>query len=350
MKPVRRVALLLSLALAALALGLTAGDVGARPKKPEVVEPPPPPPPPPPMPDVGLAERFIRDAAAYADYMRQTAAISPTFADPSGVAQSLRTGVAYEPGQFQRGEVAYAAIAALQDRSFVAAVREAGSTPEGRYAILAKIFADPANVLVFHDAPTAAGLAKAALAGDGMRLLTLGKAVRKEAYDIQHQPWSKDDVADRDARLGAAKLLSTSPRAVSDIDAAQMRAAVAPDLPPAGPPQPAPPPYSPLVIRATALAALAAIGQAGDKDVENLGWMSEDYFTQHCLEHAKKELNECLAVAKPNYEDIFCLGQPTMMYTGECVVKGAGATIPLEIITRSFRIPPVHKAVRKHKR
>jgi hypothetical protein len=301
------------------------------------------------MPDVGLAERFIQDAAAYAGYMRQTQAISPAFADASGVAQSLKVGVAYEPAQFQRGELAYAAIAALQDRAFVAAVRAAGATPEDRYAVVAKIYADPAHVLAFRDASTAAGLAKQALASDGMRLLLLGKAVRKEAYDIQHQPWSKEDVANRDARLGAAKALSASPRAVSDGDAAQMRGAMTPDLASAAPLDPAPAPYSPLVIRATALAALAAIGQAGEADFERLGWLAQDYFTEHCLEHAKKELNECLAVAKPNYEDIFCLGQPTMMYTGECVVRGAGSTIPLDISTRPFPIPPVHRAVRRRR-
>ena len=343
MTPVRRLALVAGLALAGLGAAFFAGDVTARPKREPVVEAPPPPPP---LPPVGLADRFLSDAAAYQSYMRQSQTISPAFQDAPGVQQSLRTGVAYEPGQFQRGEVAYAAIAALQDRSFVAAVRAEGATPQGRYAIIARLYADPANVLAFHDAPTAAGLAKQALASDGNRLLALGKQVRKAAYDIQHQPWSKEDVAARDERLQAAKLLSTSPRAAGDTDVAQLRAMVVEDptaAPPAAPPpSPAPPPYSPLIIRATALAALAAIGQASDADAARLSWLFDDYFTAHCLDHAKRELNECLAVGKPNYEDVFCLGEPAMMYTGECVVKGAGSWVPLEIAVRPIPIPPLH--------
>jgi len=343
MTPVRRLALLAGLALAGIGAAFVAGDVIARPKPAPIVEAPPPPPP---LPPVGLGDRFLSDAAAYQSYMRQSQAISPAFQDAPGVQQSLRTGVAYEPGQFQRGEVAYAAIAALQDRSFVAAVRTEGATPEGRYAIVARLYADPANVLAFHDAPTAAGLAKQALASDGNRLLTLGKAVRKAAYDIQHQPWSKDDVVGRDERLQAAKLLSASPRAAGESDVAQLRALIVEDptaAPTAAPlPTPAPPPYSPLIIRATALAALAAIGQASDDDAARLSWLDDDYFTAHCLDHAKRELNECLAVAKPNYEDVFCLGEPAMMYTGECVVKGAGSWVPLEIAVRPIPIPPLH--------
>ena len=353
MTPVRRIALAASLALAALGVAFIAGDVTARPKPAPVVIPPPEPPP---MPAVGLGDRFLADAAAYQGYMRQSEAISPAFQDAPGVQQSLRTGVAYEPGQFQRGEVAYAAIAALQDRAFVAAVRAAGATPEGRYQIVARLYADPSNVLAFRDAPIAAGLAKQALASDGMRLLVLGKQVRKAAYDIQHQPWSKEDVAAPDERLQAAKLLSTSPRPAIDGDLAQLRSEVAEDPPSptsvasATPAAPAPPPYSPLILRATALAALAAIGQASDSDAARLSWLSDDYFTAHCLDHAKRELNECLAVAKPNYEDVFCLGEPAMMYTGECVVKGAGSYVPLEITTRPIPVPPLRRHVVRRKR
>ncbi|HTX50746.1 MAG TPA: hypothetical protein VME40_15300, partial [Caulobacteraceae bacterium] len=104
MKPAGFLALFVS--VIAVSLGFDGGDLAARPKKPPPVEAPPPPPVPPPMPAVGLSERFIRDAAAYESYMRDASAISPDFADPSAVAGSLRRGVAYEPGQFQRGEVA----------------------------------------------------------------------------------------------------------------------------------------------------------------------------------------------------------------------------------------------------
>jgi hypothetical protein len=334
MKPPRSVRLFLFLTLAGLAAG--AVQVGARPTPAPALAPPPP------MPDVGLAEPFVHDAAAYQRYMRESGAIAPNFTDGMSVAQSLRVGAAYQPAQFLRGELAYAAIAALQDRTFVDAVRAEGQTPEQRYAIVARIYADPANALRFTDGRGAAGLAKAALTGDGLRLLSAGKAVRKSAYDIQRQPWSHDDVADRDGRLMAVKMLATTGRLVTtnDESALQSRVGGVVDLGSAD--APAPPPFSPLVVRAVALAALAAIGQADEEAAQRLSWLSQDYFTEHCLTHAKNELNECLAVAKPHYEDIFCLGQQAMMYTAECVVKGAGGVVPLEIHTTPLSVPPVH--------
>ena len=39
-------------------------------------------------------------------------------------------------------------------------------------------------------------------------------------------------------------------------------------------------------------------------------------------------LYQCLAVSKPHYEDIFCLGQHVMLDTGQCVMIAAGAPPP----------------------
>ena len=49
-----------------------------------------------------------------------------------------------------------------------------------------------------------------------------------------------------------------------------------------------------------------------------------------CLNMSKLNLNQCLAVAKPWYEDVFCLGQHVMMDTGKCVIKAAGLPEPYE--------------------
>ena len=317
-------------------------------------QPPPPliipPPMPPPMPEVGLAARFINDAAVYETYVTQTAAISPAFADAQGVADSLRIGVAYEPGQLRRGAIAYAAAAALVDNTFVDDVRKAGATPEARYAIVAKLFADPKNVLAFVDARGAAALAKAALAQTGMRVFDAGDRVRLAAYSIQHQPWSLTPVADPDGRAAAVKQLSSAfrqPTGQSHTDVDRMVLGE-----PATPPTAAPPPYSALVIRAVALAALASIGQANDDDVPHLGWLTDDYYLDHCLAEAKLSLYECIAVAKPNYEDVFCLGQHAMKDTGGCVVKSVWSTVPVDIMTHDMTIPAarIHKPPTRKRR
>jgi len=60
-----------------------------------------------------------------------------------------------------------------------------------------------------------------------------------------------------------------------------------------------------------------------------------------CLSMAKLNLYQCLAVAKPHYEDVFCLGQHVLMDTGQCVIKAAGAPMPVE------PPPPPHAVAEK---
>src|SRR5580658_136358 len=87
---------------------------------------------------------------------------------------------------------------------------------------------------------------------------------------------------------------------------------------------------------------LAAIGEAGDDAQGRLGWLTDDYFLDHCLAETKLSLFECLAVAKPNYEDAFCLGQHGMKDTGACVVRAAGGVVPLELYAHPIKLPRAH--------
>jgi hypothetical protein len=336
----------------AVFVGLAAATVTpaafAKPKPPPMVVPPPPPPP---MPDVALGERLVNDAAMFDTYMSQTAAISPAFTDPDSVASALRTGAAYEPGQLRRGAIAYAAAAALDDTTFVADVRRAGDTPDARYAIVSRIFADPRNVLAFADARGAAAIAKAALAQTGLRVFDAGDRVRLAAYSIQHQSWSLANVTDLDGRATAVKQLSSALRRPSDQAHTDVDRMILGE--PLTAPSAAAPPYSALVVRAVALAALAAVGEASDDDASHLGWLTDDYYLDHCLAEAKLSLYECLAVAKPNYEDMFCMGQHAMKDTGACVVKSAWSTVPIDVVTQSLAIPTAHVGhapVRKRRR
>jgi hypothetical protein len=336
-----KLAATLTLVLAAV-LGVAALPIAsaAKPKPPPIIYPPPPPPP---MPDVGLGRQFLDQAAAYETYIDQAAAISPRFADAVSVSTALRTGVAYEPEQLRRGAIVYAAIAALEDRPFADAVRAAGQTPEDRYAIVAKLFADPRQALSFPGALQAEARAKSALAQSGMKLFSDGDAIRLAAYSIQSQPWSLTEVAARDQRASAVKQLSSTVRHPSVDDRTAMERLVQ-GIAPATTvdPSPAGPPYSALVVRSVALAALASIGQAGDDDFGHLGWLTDDYYLDHCLAETKLSLYECLAVAKPNYEDVFCLGQHGMKDTGACLVKSAYSTVPIDIMTKPMAVPSAH--------
>ena len=57
-------------------------------------------------------------------------------------------------------------------------------------------------------------------------------------------------------------------------------------------------------------------------------------------------------MARPNYEDVFCLGQHAMKDTGACVVIGAGGAVPIDIMVKPLDVPRVrtHPAPTKHRR
>jgi hypothetical protein len=311
-----------------LIVGVPAAESLARSRKP-VVEAPPPPPPPPPGP-VGLPDRMIQDAAAYDSYLRKVIVISPAFTDAASVSQALGYTRAYAPKSLVRGAVAYAAIAALQDPDFVASIREAGNTPEHRQAMVGYILANPAYVQYFKDSNVAAGLAREALAPRALRLHALGKAVHQAAYDIQRQGWSKIEVADLNGRLAAAEAaaggeMSSDPDALAQEKQSAGGAAA---LPLAA--TPLAPPYTPMVAHALQLAAIAALGEARNDDVDQLSALMADDATSGCLGSAKRYFHECLAVAKPNYEDVFCIGEHGMQDTGACLAKAAGVELPPE--------------------
>jgi hypothetical protein len=296
--------------------------------------PPPPPPPvvqaPPPPPPITLSASVVERASAFRGYMARASQVSPTFQNGEQIQASLKVGAAYEAKSFMNGAVAYAAVLALQDPAFVASVREVAANPAQRQEMINNLFSNPSYATVFKGSDSAAGLIIDTIGGDGLKLFMAGKAVKQAAYDVQKSSWSKASVVDRDGRLASTKSLSTSPALAESADVAVLQQASTGGQSLGLTPRAAEAPYSPVVIRGLALAALAALGAAGDENLVSIDALSADPATNSCLNMAKLNLYQCLAVAKPHYEDIFCLGQHILIDTGACVIKAAGANVPPE--------------------
>jgi hypothetical protein len=276
------------------------------------------------VPDTTLPAKVIDAAGVYTAYVERAAAISPAFTSGKSVAASLQTGETYESEQIQRGLTAYAAIVALQEPTFVATVRSFAADPQ-RAQIVAWIMDNPTYAVGFRGSDRAAGLIVAALNDQGRRVLDTGRRVKQAAYDVQHQTWSKADVPARPARLALAKTLSAAPLSAGVDDRARLRLASTGDTPLNVAGSPVPPPYTPTVVRALAIAALAALGDGGEAYSEQLTALLAEPDEGECLHMAKLNLYQCLAVSKPHYEDVFCLGQHILMDTGQCIIKGATA-------------------------
>jgi hypothetical protein len=311
-------------ALALAAIAATAVLAGcAEPKAPPAPAPPPPP------PAVSLSSKLLDQASAYRAYVDRAAQISPAFTDGAHVAESLKTGESYEPRQLLRGAIAYGAVVALQDPGFRAGVRTYANDPEQRRKIAYEIMSNPAYVLGINGASGAAGLVTSALGQDGKKLLMQGRAVKQAAYDVQHSAWSKSEVLGRESRLALAKQLSAT-TANGDADmSTKLQQAVTGAQPLAtafGDPAAASP--TPLVVRSLAVAALAALGYADEGNLEQVMPLTTEPNSAQCLNMSKLNLYQCLAVAKPHYEDVFCLGQHVMIDTGACLMKGVGMAEP----------------------
>jgi hypothetical protein len=261
-----------------------------------------------------LAPNLVASAAAYERYMRQAGGLRGDFRSAAAVREALLTGVSYERNQLEEGAIAYAALAALQDQDFVRAVQ---GLDRGRQADLAnRIAVNPAAVLEVRGADRAGALAGGALRAHGAKVLAAGRSVKQAAYDVQHQSWSKAFVSDRPNRLARAKALSATRFRASPEDASRMLQTVAAGDWRGGAP-------TPVVQRAVALAALAAMGRDGDGRLA-APLLSEPR-SADCLKMAKLNLFQCLAVAGPHYEDVFCLGQHALIDTGQCVAEAGGA-------------------------
>ena len=314
--------------------------------------PPPPPPAPPAPPPLSLSIGLLQNAAVYQAYVDKAGAISPDFKSGADVAQSLKFGDSYDPAQLLRGEIAFAAVAALQDPNFVANVRAFAADPASRQAVSASLLHDPGYVVAITGSDSAAGLVMAALMQRGQRMMIDGAAVKQAAYAIQHQDWSKQTVLDRDQRLADAKLGGGQMSSIDDVARLQSAVSGATPLPVSAPP--ATPPYSPVVIRGLAVAALAALGEAGDENAERVAPLLDEPSGARCLNMAKLNLYQCLAVARPHYEDVFCLGQHVLADTGQCLMIDAGAPIPtvepLPVSKTETAYAPKPAGKKRHKR
>ncbi|MFL5295951.1 MAG: hypothetical protein ACJ798_06165 [Phenylobacterium sp.] len=272
------------------------------------------------QPNVRLAREWVAAASAFENYTRQAGAISPGFAGPRDIEGALRVGASHDAKQVEAGMVAYAALAAVQEPGFVAAVRRISADPTAREQLVRRLTENPDAALELPGADAAAAHARDALLRQIEPLIADGRRVKQAAYDVQHHSWSKVMVKDAPARLALVKQLSARPFSPRDEDANRLFLAVTARIEPGSTLSP-----SRVVTNGLAVAALALAGRAGDEDAEAVRPLMSDPGGASCLRMAKLNLFQCMAVAGPHYEDVFCLGEHAMIEPGQCMAKAAGA-------------------------
>jgi hypothetical protein len=268
----------------------------------ETAPPPPPPaapapPPPPPPPPITVAPRVIELAGAFEAYMERAAGLTPSFIDGASGARSVEIGAAYEPRQLASGSVAYAAVAALQDPAFVESVRQYARNPAQRTSVAANLIKDPAYAVGIPNSASAAGLVAAALDSHGARVLAAGQQVKLAAYSVQRQSWSKATIPNREQRLAKVKTLGGTlvPASSPTLDRIRSQALGQSSAMITG--NALQPPYTPVVVRGLAVAALSALGLGDDPAyTEAFNNLLNEPSGGYCLNLSKLNLNQCLAV------------------------------------------------------
>ena len=273
--------------------------------------------------DVRMAASLVADASAFETFMSKASAIQPGFPNGKAVADAVKVGASHDFRQLESGMIAFAAMAALQEPAFTDGVERA-ARDEGREALIRRLLDQPESALYLPAAERAGARAAAALATRSRPLADDGRRVKQAAYDVQHQAWSKARVADAAGRLARAKQLSAASFQPTGDDKARLFNAVA-SRPAAGFGD-AP---TPVLARALAVAALAVLDQAGEDKAQALQPLLTETRSAACLKMAKLNLFQCLAVAGPHYEDVFCLGQHAMIDPGQCVNEAAGVSGPV---------------------
>ena len=298
--------------------------------EPEPVAPPPPPPPPP----VTLNEGVAQAASIYVTFIKDVGTIRAGFPDAESIQSAMRKGAAYDPATLSRGMIAYASILALQSPEFVSGVRTFAVDPTQRRQMVNSIVADPAYAATLPGADAAAGLIVATLGKDIADMTAIAEAVEGDAYTIQERNdprrrWAVTPIPDREVRLESVKSISAVRMLPSAEESARLFAAANSgsglDLPPGR----QGPPYTPAVVNALAIAALAALGAAGDDARINTDALQTESNSEFCFNMSKLNLFQCLAASRPSYEDMFCVGRHIVRDLATCTTA---ATTPAPAI------------------
>ncbi len=300
---------------------------------PEPVVPPAPPPPPPPPPPVTLNEGVAQAASIYVTFIRDVGTIQAGFPDAESIQAAMRKGAAYDPATLSRGMIAYASILALQSPEFVSGVRSYANDPQQRADVIANIIRDPAYAAGLPGADVAAGLIISTLGQDIAALTVVADAVEQDAYTIQERRdprrrWAVTPIPNREVRLETAKTISSGQMLPSAAESARLFAAANSGTGLNLPAATNAPPYTPAVVNALAIAALAAMGAAGDDARANTEALSIETNAQFCLDMSKLNLFQCLAASRPSYEDMFCVGRHIVRDLATCTTA---ATIPVAV-------------------
>lgn len=300
--------------------------------------------------DVATPSSPVLDAVArYATYHSAvTAATSSDFASAIHIDETLSDLGGHNPDHLSEGWIAYAAMIAIQNSDFRAAIRDIESF-YGRDAVIRGLQNDIRYAGTLSGADAAISASVSAVTADRQRLVNAAGIIKDQAYTLQTKGWAKRRIRNATARAnGLMTMTQTGQSATleandlviaSDMEARLLQAgkygafslwdtinqppdimtATGPQLPnPAGLGEPEPAVRN---LYSDRIATVAAFQFIGDEtpDSTTISRAMRDQKASSCMMMANLNLQQCVAASHRHYEVPFCIAEHAILDIGECI-------------------------------
>jgi len=158
---------------------------------------------------------LVREAGGYAVFQDDVGALeADPFTSVSDIDRALETISSHNPTELTRSWLAYSALVAAQEPSFVDGVREAADY-YGRDAMLAGLRNDPSYAGQLVGAEDARQAVLSSVTNDVHRIREIAEMVKSQAYSLQSNDWAKVRSRDNSARIARLEAIALQPRSAS---------------------------------------------------------------------------------------------------------------------------------------
>ncbi|MEL7029802.1 MAG: hypothetical protein AAGL49_11470 [Pseudomonadota bacterium] len=275
-----------------------------------------------------------RWAATYVDFRTDIDALDRMALRSAGETREAhrRLGT-HDPYKLAEGWMAYAALVAADDPTFLKALRKE-LRRSNRDKILKNIGSKPRYISNLPGAGSAVQAILRTAAADAAKMNAIGEKFRDRSYELQETSWGVKPSRDQQERLAAFRT-ETKERTPQSRPAVASRGLSGPMLASAGGDwnddwggssysrrteyQLSGPRAQPVIDQILVLAAQHALGVTEGANAEQARTLLRNDKARQCFNWAKLHLDQCIAATRAPYEEAYCLGRHGLDDVAECV-------------------------------
>lgn len=255
---------------------------------------------------------------------------SASLTDSESLTGVTDMAVRYRPDDLAEGWTAFAALNAASNEAFRDGVIDMAAR-KGRHAIIADLLSSPTLAASFSGAGDAqAGVLNLA-SRERARLYGAGERFKGFSYALQDERWAQRSIPDAGGRADTLKAVASRTVAVSDDMVAKTQlyaqetvtqtrafASLSADIPASGRSLSVGGGQMDKVLTLAALEALGATDELAEGDLEHLASYKAG---SRCVYTVQLNMYQCVAAAKFQYEEAFCVSEHALKEMGDCLTS-----------------------------